>query len=151
MAETEGRVKTVNARGGKIWIILLAFALLLYAVGVYMGFIKSAGFVRTTGVVVSVRTVEHYDSELGRNVESYYPAVAYTVDGEEYTGELDIGNLGDGEGKEVSIQYNPNNPAEVNCYSPGTVILIFVIGTGILALAILILVRGKKLENKKET
>lgn len=109
-----------------------------------MGFIKSAGFVKTTGVVVSVRTVEHYDSELGRNVESYYPTVAYTVDGEEYTGELDIGNLGDGEGKEVSIQYNPNNPAEVNYYSPGTVILIFVIGTGILALAILTLVMGRK-------
>ena len=148
MTETEGRVKTVNAGGGKIWIILLVFALLLFAVGVYLGFIKSAGFVRTIGVVVSVRAVEHYDSELGRNVESYYPTVAYTVDGEEYTGELDIGNLGDGEGKEVSIQYNPNNPAEVNYYSPGTVILVFAIGAGMLALMILTLVMGKKTQKK---
>ena len=148
MTHTDGRIKTVNAGSGKIWIILLVFALLLYVVGVYLGFIKSAGFVRTTGVVVSVRGVDHYESDLGRNVTTYYPTVAYTVDGEEYTSELDIGNLGDGEGKEVSIQYNPNNPAEVNYYSPGTVILIFVIGTGILALAILILVMGKKPQKK---
>ncbi len=148
MAETESSIKTVNKGGSKIWIILLLFALLLYAVGVYKGFIESAGFVKTTGVVVSVRAVEHYDSDLGRNVPTYYPTVAYTVDGEEYTGELGIGNMGDGEGKEVSIQYNPNNPSEVNYYSPGIVILIFVIGTGILALAILTLVRGKKTQKK---
>ena len=84
MTENEGKIKTVHTGGSKIWIFFLAFAVLLFAVGVYLGFIKSAGFVRTTGVVVSVRTVEHYDSELGRNVESYYPTVAYTVDGQTY-------------------------------------------------------------------
>ena len=148
MTENEGKIKTVHTGGSKIWIFFLAFAVLLFAVGVYLGFIKSAGFVRTTGVVVSVRAVEHYDSELGRKVSDYYPTVAYTVDGEEYTGELDIGNLGDGEGKEVSIQYNPNNPAEVNYYSPGTVILVFAIGAGMLALMILTLVMGKKTQKK---
>ena len=144
MKETEGRIKTVHAGGSKAWLVFLVFALILYAVGVYLGFIKSAGFVRTTGVVVSVRAEERYDSELGKNVTTYYPTVKYTVNGKEYTGELDIGNAGGGEGEEVSIQYNPKNPEEVNAYSPAIVILIFAIGTGMLALAILILVRSKK-------
>ena len=148
MTETNDNVKVTRVGGDKGWIFFLVFALIIYAIGVYLGFIKSAGFVRTTGVVVSVRAEEHYDSERGKNVATYYSTVRYTVDGKEYTGELDIGNAGGGIGEEVSIQYNPEDPGEVNMYSPGIVILIFAVGTGILAIAILPYIMNKKRERE---
>ena len=79
------------ASGKKIWIFLLIFSMIVLAIGVYRGFIKSAGYVKTTGVVVSLREDTQYDSDTGTYRTYYYPTVSYNVDGEEYTGALDIG------------------------------------------------------------
>ncbi len=114
----------------KLWIGILVFALAILAIGVYIGFIKSAGYVRSTGVIVSVRE-EVYDDD-GDKKYYYFPTVSYTVDGKEYTGELDISD-GNNVGGEVSIQYDPQDPSKVHSYSPVIVIIIFVMG-GILFL-----------------
>ena len=127
----------------KLWIFLLVFSLAVMAVGVYLGFIKSAGYVRTTGVVVGNREETRFDSDTGTKT-TYYPTVSYTVDGKEYTGTLDIGGGYCAIGEELKIQYDPDDPSKVNSYSPGVVILIFVLSVPLFALSVYKLVFKKK-------
>ena len=127
--------KTYSAEGRKVWTVVLIFALAILAVGLYLGFIKSKGFVKSTGVIVSLREDTSYDSDMG-NVTNYYPIVKHYVDGREYTGVLDISTSPNSIGEEVRIQYDPENPSDVNSYSPAIVIYIFVVGFVLLILAV---------------
>ncbi len=127
----------------RIWIFVLVFASIILLIGVYLGFIKSAGYVKTTGVVVSLREEKQYDSDLGTDRIIYYPTVSYTVDGKEYTGELDIGS-GFSIGEVLKIQYDPKNPSKVNSNSLVVIIIIFVIASLLIILSIFQIIRNRK-------
>ncbi len=125
---------------GGMSIILIVLALAILFVGVYLGFIKSHGYVKSTGVVVSLREVESLDTD-NDVVIDYYPTVKFNVDGKEYTGELDISTSPSAVGTEVKIQYDPEDPSKVNSYSPGIVTYIFVVGIALLAFAVFKIVK----------
>ena len=133
--------KEVKKSGGKylIEIIILLMALVALAVGVYYGFIKSRGYVKSKGIIISVKAVETKDNEK-HTYTHYYPTVKYTVDGKEYTGALDLEGP-NAIGAEIDIQYDPADPSKVHSYSPGTVIACFVVGGLLLLLAIILFVR----------
>ena len=114
------------------------------AVEIYIGFVKSRGYVRSTGVVVSLRAEETYDSDRGGTVTYYYPTVRYTVDGREYQGELDMSAAESSMGRELKIQYDPNDPSRVNSYSPGIVIYILIVSGVLLLLSVFMLLRRNK-------
>ena len=135
------------ASGKKIWIFLLIFSMIVLAIGVYRGFIKSAGYVKTTGVVVSLREDTQYDSDTGNYRTYYYPTVSYNVDGEEYTGALDIGG-GYSIGEELKIQYDPQDPSKVNSDTPVVTIIIFVITIPFIALSVWRLIKESKEEQQ---
>ena len=133
--------KEVKKSGGKyvIEIIILLMALVALAVGVYYGFIKSRGYVKSKGIIISVKAVETKDNEK-HTYTHYYPTVKYTVDDKEYTGALDLEGP-NAIGAEIDIQYDPADPSKVHSYSPGTVIACFVVGGLLLLLAIILFVR----------
>ena len=133
--------KEVKKSGGKnvIEIIILLMAIVALAVGVYYGFIKSRGYVKSKGIIISVKAVETKDNEK-HTYTHYYPTVKYTVDGKEYTGALDLEGP-NAIGAEIDIQYDPADPSKVHSYSPGTVIACFVVGGLLLLLAIILFVR----------
>ena len=137
----DSETKEIKKSGGKygIEIILLLLALVALAAGVYIGFIKSGGYVKTKGVILSVRAEERTDNE-HHTYTDYYPTVKYTVDGKEYIGALDLSGP-NAIGAEIDIQYDPADPSKVHSYSPGTVIACFVVGGLLLLLAIILFVR----------
>ena len=128
----------------KVWILLFLFSIVVLGIGIYLGFIKSRGYVRSTGVVISLRAEDTYDSERGGTVTYYYPTVRYTVDGREYQGELDMSAAESSMGRELKIQYDPNDPSRVNSYSPGIVIYIIILGGVLVVLSIAMLFRSVK-------
>ncbi len=143
--------KEVEKSGGKhvVEIIILLLALVALGAGVYNGFIKSRGYVKSKGTIISVRAVERVDNE-HHTYTHYYPTVKYTVDGKEYTGALDL--EGPNEiGAEMDIQYDPADPSKVHSYSPKTVILCFVVGGLMLLFAIFLFVRVSRARNLKRT
>ena len=138
----EVKTRVYTAQSKKVWIVVLVFALVVLAIGVYLGFIKSNGYVRTTGTIESFRAEESYDSDMGY-VTYYYPTVRYIVDGKAYTGELDISSSPGNIGKEVKVQYDPENPSKVNSYSPGIVLYILALGVVLAAVSLFQLLRKK--------
>ena len=140
----DSETKEIKKRGGKhvIPIFFLLFALGVLAAGVYIGFIKSGGYVKTKGIILSVRAEERTDNEHHTYTE-YYPTVKYTVDGKEYTGALDLSGP-NAIGAEIDIQYDPADPSKVHSYSPKSVIACFVVGGLLLLLAIILFVRGAR-------
>ena len=70
----ETEIKTYSAPFKRTWIVVLVFSLVVLAIGVYLGFIKSKGYERSTGVIVSLREEVSYDHDSGP-VTYYYPTV----------------------------------------------------------------------------
>ena len=132
--------------GGTNWaaIIVLAFALVALAVGVYQGFIKSDGYVRAKGVVVSLREEKYWDSSTKTTFYNYYPTIKHSVDGKEYTAALDLSTGWVAEGAELEILYDPQDPSKVHSYSPAHTIACFAVGAFLLLLALLVFVKGRK-------
>ena len=146
----DSETKEVKKSGGKygIEIILLLLALGALAAGVYIGFIKSGGYVKTKGIILSVRAEERTDNE-HHTYTDYYPTVKYTVDGKEYTGALDLPGP-NAIGAEIDIQYDPADPSKVHSYSPVHVIACFAVGGFLLLLAIILFVRGARAQEAEK-
>ena len=79
------------------------------AAGIYLTFFHSRGFVKTTGVILSLR-----EESTGDNDTTYFPTVEYTVDGKTYTGVLDISSSSYRVGKTITVLYDPQNPIVVH-------------------------------------
>ena len=146
----DSETKEVKKSGSKygLEIIILLFALGVLAVGVWIGFIKSSGYVKIKGIIISVRAEERTDNE-HHTYTDYYPTVKYTVDGKEYTGALDLSGS-NAIGAEIDIQYDPADPSKVHSYSPVHFIACFVVGGLLLLLAIILFVRGARIQESEE-
>lgn len=147
MSDEMSEETTANPEnGGTNWaaIIVLAFALVALAVGAYQGFIKSDGYVRAKGVVVSLREEKYWDSSAHTTFYNYYPTIKHSVAGKEYTAALDLSTGWVAEGAELEILYDPQNPAKVHSYSPAHAIACFAVGAFLLLLALLVFVKGRK-------
>jgi len=98
----------ISLRGPKLKIIAALIALVCLAAGVYVTFFQSRGFEKTTGTIISLR-----EESTGED-STYFPTVEYTVEGQTYTGELDIGSGSYRVGKTVDILYDPNDPTVIH-------------------------------------
>lgn len=133
--------KTGNNKGFAIFMLVLALATL--AIGIWMRFFKYSGYVKTNGIVVSVRQEEYWDSAEGRTYQYYYPTVRYNADGKEYMGEIDLDyNLP--VGSEIEILYDPINFSKVTLYNSPHAIACYVVSAIMFVLSIVMFVKSHK-------
>ena len=116
----------ISLRGPKLKIFAAILAAIALAVGVYLTFFHSRGFVKTTGTIVSLREDDSDDGGI------YFPTVEYTVDGKTYTGELTTGKGSYKVGKTMTVLYDPDDPGVVHD-GGGVGIYLLVVGGLILA------------------
>ena len=91
--------------GNKFRNFLAIFGMVLLVAGVYITFFQSRGFAQTTGTIVDIEEDEINDDTV------YWGTVEYSVDGISYSGRADEAVNSDSMGKEVTVLYNPDNPA----------------------------------------
>lgn len=129
-------------------IVALLFGLVALAMGVYITFFQSRGFVKTTATIASITEVE---SEFANEDPEHVVEVTYTIDGKSYTAELDAYSPSYKEGKQVTILYDPNDPAVIHS---GLGFGIYVLAVGVVLLAGVAVTEIKSrrgLQNLRET
>lgn len=125
-------------KGIPLKILAAALALVALVAGVWLAFFHSAGFVRTRATIVEVE-----DTAIGDEDPSYKPTVEYTVDGQTYTGTLDVSSGSYKVGKVITVLYDPNDPVVV--HSGGFFGVYFMVaGAAILAVIAVTEIRGRK-------
>ena len=103
---------SVKGPGFKIFAAIIAVIAL--GAGVYFTFFQSAGYVDGTATIVSIKEDPDYvpdpDSE---NDVQYIVMAKYTVDGKEYTSQLNSYDPSYKVGGEVKIKYDPKDPTKL--------------------------------------
>ena len=110
-------------------IILIVFGVFMFVINS-----KNQNYIKTESTVTKIEVLEEaYTDTDGNYVDATYKAtVKYTVDGNEYTTELD--NVSKyNEGDKVTIYYNPNDPSQVTM-TISMILPIAIIVAGIAAL-----------------
>ncbi len=115
-----------------ISVFFLIMALVMVVLGVWLGFFKTNGFVKTEAVITAIDREPDTSSD---NADSYFdiPTVKYTVNGKEYVQKLSTNTNGKKVGDTVKVLYNPANPAEADLDEPGIAIYLLVVGAVLLA------------------
>lgn len=117
-----------------IYIIFIVLGIAVAAYGVYTQFFQTKGFAKTTAIIERIDTTYMgYNDETMQDEYEYTTYVNYTVDGQEYTGKLDISDASFEEGQQVDVMYNPSNPSEM--YSePGITGFIMIVAGVVVAI-----------------
>lgn len=132
--------------GVKIMMAIIAAAALI--LGAYLTFFHSAGYETTTATIVSIENDPNYVPDPNvSNDERHIVTVKYTVNGKEYTRQLDSDSPTYRVGGEVEVQYDPKDPGTVHS-GPGIGIYAMIAGGGILFLIIVLTVK-KRIDVKK--
>lgn len=111
------------------WLILILIGISVIVFGIFYGKDRHENFVETTAVITRVEDVEEYDSD-GALVHSHNYYCDFTVNGREYK-DIEVPGVAAGykEGKEITILYDPANPANIALpYSATAHTLFYVIG-----------------------
>ena len=117
----------VRWKAAGIKILFLIGGLFMVGLGVYFNFFQGKDYVKASAVVVSVREDHSIDAE-NRLQAEYWPTVRYTVDGKEYTQELDSTVSKDDVGREVKIKYDPKDPSKVLSDTPAITLYLLIVG-----------------------
>ena len=127
----------ISVKGPAIKIVAAIIAVIALGFGVYSTFFRSAGYATTTATIVSIEEDPNYVPDPNTSNDHQYIATAkYTVDGKEYTRQLDSYDPSYKVGGTVEVKYDPKNPSDVtsgfgigvHLMIAGGVILILVIG-----------------------
>lgn len=70
-----------------------------------------ANSIKTQAIITKIKSSYVYDSD-GDRRKTHDVYVEFTVDGVQYSGELNTYNINMQEGEETTIYYNPDNPNE---------------------------------------
>ena len=98
-----------------VFVIFIVLGIAVAGYGVYVQFFQTKGFVSTTGTIDRIdSTYMGYNDETMEDEYEYTAYVKYTVDGQEYSGKLDVYDQSYEEGKQVDIMYNPANPSDMH-------------------------------------
>lgn len=125
-----------------IALLLLIVALGMIGFGVYMKFFSQQGMADVKAVITKVE--EEYDPAAGENGEWTHTAtVEFTVDGQKYGGVLDTWEAGFEEGKEITIKYNPDNPADFHGDVTGMSIFLIIGGAVLAVVDVVLFLAGK--------
>lgn len=96
-------------------IIAIVLGLACVGFGVYTQFFQTKGFEETTATITKIEeNWRGYNEETMEDEYDYDVYVKYTVDGKEYEGKADTYDGSYVEGKEITVFYNPSNPADIH-------------------------------------
>lgn len=124
-AAGEGNLQIMNRTLFRLLITVVGIIALVF--GIYSTFFQTKGFIRTEAVIVSIEEEPGTAPDDVDDTE-YTAIVTYTVDGTEYTQELDYFEPSFEVGKTIEVMYNPDDPADVHGTSKGFSIYMIVIG-----------------------
>ena len=123
--------------------LLLVLALVSLCGGVYIGFFQTRGF--ETAKATIVRIDEEPDlTSTEANAKIYTTFVTYTVNGQEYTGELDSYASNYKVGKEVQVKYDPADPTKIYSASKGFAIYLIGIGAALIAASVVTIMKNRQ-------
>ena len=123
----------MNKTLGAIIAIVLGIACVGF--GVYSQFFQTKGFEETTATITKIEeNWRGYNEETMEDEYDYDVYVKYTVDGKEYEGKADTYDGSYVEGKEITVFYNPSNPADIHGDS-GFLGIIMIAAGAVLAIA----------------
>ena len=139
-------------KGPGLKIFAAILAVIALCAGIYFTFFQAKGYEKAEATIVSVENDPDYipDPDTENDVRRIV-TVKYTVDGKEYTTQLDSDSPSYEVGKTVKIMYDPQNPAKITS-SKSFGIYLMIAGAVILLLTVGLTVK-KKLDVKalKET
>lgn len=133
-----------SVKGLGFGTIAVLMAVVSIALGVYLTFFHSAGFVRTDATIVSV---EEKPDEIDHEETEYVVVVEYDVDGAHYTSELGSYSPSYKAGKTIHVLYNPDDPSVVHDGSGAMGIYCIALGVVILAIAV---ISGRKTKQARK-
>lgn len=137
---------SLKGPGFKIVAAIVGLAALVF--GIYSTFFMSSGYKTTTATIVSIEEDPNYIPDPNTSNDKQYIATAkYSVDGKEYTRQLDSYDPGYKVGGTVEIKYDPKDPTKITS-GFGFGIYLMIAG-GVIVLAIIVLTVKKKLSVKK--
>ena len=141
----------ISVKGPGLRIFAAIIAVIALGFGVYSTFFMSAGYETTTATIVSIKEDPDYipDPETENDVQ-YITTAKYTVDGKEYTTNLDSYSPDYKVGGTVEIKYDPSDPSKMTS-GFGIGIYFMIAGGVILLIIIFVTVKGKmSVKNLKE-
>lgn len=142
----------MSIKGPGLKIFAAIIAVIALGAGIWMTFFSSAGFEKTTATIVSIEDDPDYipDPDVENDTQRIV-TVEYTVDGKNYTSELDSDSPSYQVGRDVEVLYDPQNPETIHS-GLGFGIYLMIIGGVILILIIVLTIRKKaSLKQLKET
>ena len=101
---------------GKIFtgVFCLLISLAFLGIGIWVQFYRNDGYVETTATITKIERIANGSTTgKSRNHGAFVAYVEYEVDGVTYSGPSDVWESGMVTGQEVTISYNPDNPAEM--------------------------------------
>lgn len=102
-------------KGIPLKIFALVLGVIALGVGVYISFFQSAGFETTKATIVSIDDDPNYIPDPQKeNDKQQIATIKYTVNGKEYTRQLDSFSPDFTVGKEVEVRYDPKDPGTVH-------------------------------------
>ena len=101
---------------GKIFtgVFCLLISLAFLGIGIWVQFYRNDGYVETTATITKIERIANGSTTgKSRHHGAFVAYVEYEVDGVTYSGPSDVWESGMVTGQEVTISYNPDNPAEM--------------------------------------
>ena len=142
----------ISIKGPGLRIFAAIIAVIALGAGIYFTFFQSAGYVDGTATIVSIEEDPNYIPDPNsENDVQYIVTGKYTVDGKEYTSQLNSYDPSYKVGGEVAIKYDPKDPTKLTS-GFGFGIYIMIAGGVILLLVIFVTIKDKLSVKKiKET
>ena len=106
----------INMNASKIFtgLFCLIISLAFLGAGIWIQFYRNTGYVETTATITHIEKTSNGSGTGKHRTRSTYVAyVEYEVDGVTYSGPSDIWESGMVKGQQITIYYNPDNPAEM--------------------------------------
>lgn len=138
----------ISIKGPAFKIVAAIVGLAALVFGIYSTFFMSSGYKTTTATIVSIEEDPNYVPDPNSENDKQYIATAkHTVDGKEYTRQLDSYDPGYKVGGTVEVKYDPKDPTKITS-GFGFGIYLMIAG-GVIVLAVIILTVKKKISVKK--
>ena len=125
-------------------VIAAVIGVVIFAVGIYLSFFETKGFLTTTAVVDRIEETWNGTDADGVNDYDYDVWVSYSINGRTHQGELDTYNSSYQEGKRIKIYYDPENPERIHGDSRKFGMILWVAGPIVTAVAVVAMVKDGK-------
>ena len=134
----------ISIKGPGLKVFAAVLALIAIGFGVYSTFFQSSGFVDGTATIISIEEDPDYIPDPDKVDDVQYIVMAkYTVNGKEYTTQLNSYEPSYKVGGEVAIKYDPNDPSRMT--SGFTLGIVFMIAGVVILLGVIFVTLKKRI------